>query len=105
MADAVFHCWNRVRAKTVRRAQAIGAICHDPERSVFRAVFGATRSTPIVVRDAASLFAGRSPMTGANGFDAAAAARVLVSAGMNDRFDNQIHVAALKRAVENAQFA
>lgn len=95
----------KISRKPGELAQAIGAICHDPERAVFRAVFGATRSRPIVVRDAASLFAGRSPTTGAKAFDAGAAARVLVSAGMSDRFDNQIHVAALKRAVENAQFA
>ena len=95
----------KISRKPGELAQAIGAICHDPERSVFRAVFGATRSTPIVVRDAASLFAGRSPMAGAKAFDASAATRVLVSAGISDRFDNQIHVAALKRAVESAGFA
>jgi len=44
-------------------------------------------------------------MGGANAFDAGAAARVLISAGMSDRFDNQIHVAALKRAAESAGFA
>ena len=35
-------------------------------------------------------------------FDSDAAARVLIAAGMTDRFDNQIHVAALKRAVDRA---
>jgi hypothetical protein len=44
-------------------------------------------------------------MAGAEAFDASAATRVLVSAGMNDRFDNQIHVAALRRAVVSAGFA
>jgi carbon-monoxide dehydrogenase medium subunit len=95
----------KISRKPGELAQAIGAICHDPDRSVFRAVFGATRSTPIVVRDAASLFGGRSSMAGAEAFDASAATRVLVSAGMNDRFDNQIHVAALRRAVVSAGFA
>ena len=86
-------------------AQAIGAILHDPDRSVFRAVFGATESTPIVVADAASLFGGNSRMAGSGGFDPGAAARVLAAAGITDRFDNQIHVAALKRAIERANIS
>jgi carbon-monoxide dehydrogenase medium subunit len=85
-------------------AQAIGAILHDPERSVFRAVFGATPSTPIVVADATSLFGGGS-RSGAGAFDPAAATRVLEAAGMTDRFDNQIHVVAMKRAVDRANLA
>ena len=86
-------------------AQAIGAILHDPERSVFRAVFGATESMPIVIADAASLFDGNSRMVGSGAFDSGAAARVLTAAGMTDRFDNQIHVAALKRAIDRASLA
>ena len=86
-------------------AQAIGAILHDPERSVFRAVFGATRSTPIVVSNATSLFGGNSPAGGLGVFDSGAAASVLIAAGMADRFDNQIHVAALKRAIDRANLA
>jgi len=85
-------------------AQAIGAILHDPDRSVFRAVFGATGSTPIVVTDAASLFDGNARVAG-SAFDSRAAARVLIAAGMTDRFDNQIHVAALKRAIDRANLA
>jgi len=30
---------------------------------------------------------------------------VLAAAGMTDRFDNQIHVAALKRAIDRANLA
>ena len=85
-------------------AQAIGAILHDPDRSVFRAVFGATGSTPIVIADAASLFGGNARAAG-SAFDSGAAARVLIAAGMTDRFDNQIHVAALKRAIDRANLA
>ena len=86
-------------------AQAIGAILHDPERSVFRAVFGATTSTPIVISNATSLFGGAPPAGGMGVFDSGAAASVLIAAGMTDRFDNQIHVAALKRAIDRANLA
>jgi aerobic carbon-monoxide dehydrogenase medium subunit len=86
-------------------AQAIGAILHDPDRSVFRAVFGATGSTPIVIADAASLFGGTAHVGSPGAFDSNAAARVLTAAGMTDRFDNQIHVAALKRAIDRANLA
>jgi carbon-monoxide dehydrogenase medium subunit len=86
-------------------ALAIGAVLHDPERSVWRAVFGATGSTPIVVADAASLFGGNPGTGGAAAFDSGAAANVLAAAGMTDRYDNQIHVAALKRAIDRAHLA
>ena len=86
-------------------AQAIGAVLHDPERSVFRAVFGATESTPIVIADAASLFSASAHVGLPGAFDSNAAARVLAAAGMTDRFENQIHVAALKRAVNQANLA
>ena len=83
-------------------AQAIGAVLHDPERSVLRAVIGATESRPIVFPDAASLFGGKSSGGLATAFDAAAAARALDAAGMTDRYDNRIHVVALTRAIEQA---
>lgn len=86
-------------------AQAIGAILHDPDRSVFRAVFGATESTPVVIADAASLFRGSARVGLPGDFDSNAAARVLTAAGMTDRFDNQIHVAAMKRAIDRANRA
>jgi carbon-monoxide dehydrogenase medium subunit len=95
----------KICRKTGELAQAIGAVLHDPERSVFRAAIGAMESTPIVVSDAASLFGGK-PVTGlAATFDADATARVLSAAGMTDPFDNQIHVVALKRAIDRAQHA
>jgi len=84
-------------------AHAIGAILHDPDRSVFRAVFGATQSRPIVVANAASLFGGNT--AAATRFDTDAAAHVLTAAGMTDRFDIQIHVEALKRAAGRANLA
>jgi aerobic carbon-monoxide dehydrogenase medium subunit len=95
----------KICRKTGELAQAIGAILHDPERSVFRAVFGATGSTLIVIADAASLFRGNTRVAAPDAFDSDAAARVLTAAGITDRFDNQIHVAALKRAIDRANLA
>lgn len=95
----------KISRKTGELAQAIGAVLYDPERSVFRAVIGATESTPIVLSDATSLFGGRPPAGPPGAFDPGAAVRVLNAAGMTDPLDNQIHVAALKRAVDRANLA
>ncbi|MEK7877489.1 MAG: FAD binding domain-containing protein [Pseudomonadota bacterium] len=86
-------------------AQAIGAVLHDPERSVLRAVIGATESKPIVLSDAASLFVGKPHAGLGAAFDAGAAARVLSAAGMTDHYDTRIHVVALKRAIDRADRA
>ena len=95
----------KICRKTGELAQAIAAVLHDPERSVFRAVIGATESRPIVFTDAASLFSGKPRAGLPAAFDAGAAARVLSAAGMTDPFDNQIHVVALKRAIDRAHLA
>ncbi len=86
-------------------AQAIGAVFHDPERSVFRAVFGATEARPIVLADATSLFGGKPRAGIPTAFDAGAAARMLSAAGMTDAYDNKIHVVALQRAFGQAGLA
>jgi len=104
LSDSARFGYYKICRKPGELAQAIGAILHDPDRCVFRAVFGATGSTPIVVADAASLFDGNARVAG-SAFDASAAARVLIAAGMTDRFDNQIHVVALKRAIDRANLA
>lgn len=92
----------KICRKTGELAQAMAAVLYDPERSVFRAAIGATESTPIVLSDATSLFGGK-PLAGlAGAFDPGAAARVLNAAGMTDSLDNQIHVVALKRAIDRA---
>ena len=95
----------KICRKTGELAQAIGAVLHDPERSAFRAVIGATESTPIVFSDAASLFGGTLRAGLPAAFDAGAAARVLSAAGMTDPYDNRIHVVALKRAIDRARLA
>jgi len=95
----------KICRKTGELAQAIGAVLHDPERAVFRAVIGATESRPIVFADAASLFGGKPRAGLPAAFDAGAAARVLGAAGMTDPYDNRIHVVALQRAIDRACLA
>ncbi len=95
----------KICRKTGELAQAIAAVLHDPERSVFRAVIGATASMPVVIADAASLFSGRPSGSAVGVFDPSVAKRVLHVQGMTDPIDNQIHVAALRRAIERAKLA
>ena len=84
--------------KTGEFAHAIGAVLHDPERSVLRAVIGATDSTPIVLDDATELFGGDAARVS---FDRAAAGRLLEERGLgDDPFARQVHLTALERAVE-----
>lgn len=95
----------KICRKTGEFAQAIAAVLHDPQRSVFRAVIGATESRPIVFTNAASLFSGEPRAGLPTAFDAGAVAHALSAAGVTDPFDNQIHVVALKRAVDRAHLA
>ena len=95
--DARFGFYKFCR-KTGEFAHAIGAVLHDPERSVLRAVIGATDSTPIVLGDATELFGGDATRVS---FDRAAAARLLEERGLgDDPFARQVHLTALERAVE-----
>lgn len=95
----------KISRKTGEMAQAIGAVLHDPDRAVCRAVIGATETAPIVFSDAACLFGGNPRAGFAKAFDSGAAARALSDAGMTDALDRQLHLAALKRAVERAATA
>lgn len=89
--------YHKLCRKTGEFAHAIGAVLHDPERSVCRVVVGATESKPIVLTDARPLFSdGRR-------LDVDAARELLTSAGHADALENQIHIAALKRAVDRAE--
>ena len=89
--------FHKICRKTGEFAHALSVVLHDPQRSVCRVVVGATESKPIVVRDARALFPdGRH-------LDVDAARELLTDAGHNDAIDNQIHLAALKRAVERAE--
>ncbi len=83
------HC--KFNRKPGEFAEAIGAIVHDPERGVARALIGAIGDAPFVVADARPF---------ADGFDPAAAEAALDAAGLKaDGYERQIHFVALKRAV------
>lgn len=88
--------------KTGEFAHAIGAVLHDAERSVCRAVVGATQSAPIVLADATPLFGGRPQRGLAVSYDAAYAERLLDERGMQDPYERRVHLAVLRRAVDQA---
>jgi aerobic carbon-monoxide dehydrogenase medium subunit len=75
-------------------AHAIGAVLQDPDRGVFRAVIGATGSKPIVWADAGVLIGAKS-----GELDQQAARDALTVHGVQDPISQQIHIAALRRAV------
>lgn len=81
----------KVNRKTGEFAHAIGAVLHDPERGVCRAVAGATESRPIVIEDAGPLI--EAP-------DRAALFELLREGGLGaDAYSLQIHAVALERAI------
>jgi carbon-monoxide dehydrogenase medium subunit len=88
--------------KTGELAHAIGAYLHDPDRSICRAVIGATGSRPIVFTDATALFGGGAP---SGAIDRGAVERAMTAHGMTDPIDQQIHFACLRRAVAQAHRA
>jgi carbon-monoxide dehydrogenase medium subunit len=89
----------KVCRKTGEYALAIGAVLLDRPRNVFRAVIGATERKPLVLSDARALCGGTDNLAD---FDQDAAKAMLLSAGMTDPLDVQIHVVALARAVRQA---
>jgi aerobic carbon-monoxide dehydrogenase medium subunit len=88
--------------KTGEFAHAIGCFLHDPDRDVSRAVIGATESRPIVVTKADGIFGGATTCSGDH-FDSGAVGEILETAGMSDRLNRQTHIAALRRAIEQAR--
>jgi aerobic carbon-monoxide dehydrogenase medium subunit len=83
-------------------AHAIAAAMIDPELGAARLVIGAIEAAPIVLRDAASLFGGRVTSNFRGQFDAPAADALLIKAGMANAADRHIHVAVLRRAIDEA---
>ncbi len=84
----------KVNRKTGEFAHAIGAVLHDPERGVCRAIVGATESRPIVLDDAGPLI---------ENFDRAAVLDLLRERGLGaDPYNLQIHAVALDRAIGQA---
>lgn len=88
--------------KTGEFAQAIGAVLNDPGRAIFRIAIGATESRPIVFSRDQSRFGFKSGAGAEGSFDYRAASRVLADAGITNPFENQIHVVALRRAIDQA---
>ncbi len=95
--------WGYYKAcrKTGELAYAIGAVVFDPSYSLCRAVIGATESRPIVFKDARPLF-GDAPEPGLASFDREYARTALNKAGISDPIAQQMHLAALRRAVAQA---
>lgn len=87
--------------KTGEFAHAIGAVVSDPDRGVCRMVVGATETRPIVIADGAAMLHSDGP-GGALALDQAALDARVREAGMHDPIDRQIHLAALRRAVDQA---
>jgi aerobic carbon-monoxide dehydrogenase medium subunit len=96
--------WGYVKAcrKTGEFAHAIGAVLIDPEQATARAVIGAVDAAPIVLGDAAALFGGKITGDFKRQFDARAADAILTKAGIANATDRHIHVAVLRRAVNEA---
>jgi len=92
----------KVCRKTGEFANAIGAVLFDPARSVCRAVIGATESRPVVFADARELFRGRPEAGLSTSFDQQPAREALAAAGVTDAIGQQIHLVALRRAIEQA---
>jgi carbon-monoxide dehydrogenase medium subunit len=91
--------------KTGEFAHAIGSFMADPDRGVCRAVIGATETRPIVIAEAANVIGnGTAERMDAN-FDAHAIGEVIEASGMTDPIDRQTHIAALRRALEQARSA
>lgn len=85
--------------KTGEFAHAIGVYLRDPERSICRAVIGATGGKPIVFADANALDGGGSSP---GAFDVRLARDAMTAHGLTDPIDQQIHLAALRRAIARA---
>jgi aerobic carbon-monoxide dehydrogenase medium subunit len=83
-------------------AHAIAAVLIDPEQANARAVIGALERAPIVLGDAAALFGGEVTGDFKRQFDARIADALLMKAGMTNAADRHIHVAVLRRAIDEA---
>lgn len=88
--------------KTGEFAHAIGAFLLDPDRDVSRAVFGATESKPLVVSDAGNIIGRSGDGDLSSRFDSRLADELIREHGMSDQIDRQIHVAAMRRAIEQS---
>jgi carbon-monoxide dehydrogenase medium subunit len=93
---------HKINQKAGEFAHAIGGVLHDPERGLFRAVIGAIETAPIVVADAALLFAGPYGPDLADRLDATVVLRLLDQKGVRDPYNRALLPVALKRAARQA---
>jgi carbon-monoxide dehydrogenase medium subunit len=96
--------WAYVKAcrKPGEFAHAIAAVLIDPEAATGRVVIGAIEAPPIVLRDASVLFGGKISGNFKKEFVASAADTLMQKAGVANATDRHIHVAILRRAIEEA---
>jgi aerobic carbon-monoxide dehydrogenase medium subunit len=96
--------WGYVKAcrKTGEFAHAIAAVLIDPDTATARAVIGAVDTAPIVLGDATALFGGRITGDFKRQFDPRVADAILVKAGLANAADRHIHIAVLRRAIDEA---
>lgn len=87
--------------KTGEFAQAIGAVVSDPEHERCRVVIGATEGPPIVLDDAGWSRCDNAGDWGSAIFGAAATVHALDDR-LADPIERQVHVVAVRRAVEQA---
>jgi len=83
-------------------AHAMGGVLHDPECDRFRAVIGAIETAPIVVADAALLFAGPYGRNLADRLDPTVVLHLLDQKGVSDPYNRALVPVALKRAARQA---
>lgn len=89
----------KICRKTGEFAHAIGVYLQDPARSICRAVIGATGGKPIVFVDARKLVGGGNLP---EAVDVQVAREAMTAQGLTDPIDQQIHLAALRRAIVRA---
>ena len=96
--------WGYVKAcrKPGEFAHAIAAVMIDPEVGSARVVIGAIEAAPIVLRDATALFGGRVTGNFREQFDARMVDALLTKAGVTSAVDRHIHIAVLRRAIDEA---
>ena len=96
--------WGYVKAcrKPGEFAHAIAAVMIDPEVGSARVVIGAIEAAPIVLRDATALFGGRVTGNFREQFDARMVDALLTRAGVTSAVDRHIHIAVLRRAIDEA---
>ena len=96
--------WAYVKAcrKPGEFAHAIAAVLMDPEAATGRVVIGAIEAPPIVLRDASMLFGGKISGNFKREFVPSVADALLAKAGVVNAAERHIHVAILRRAIEEA---